>query len=88
MQCNPLIRELLFYEFNTERISTYNDAYKIIAKELNVPYLDVFNHLKNKYIWQTSQAKNDGIHPMHDGYQELARFINSWQIFHEFMRFK
>ena len=84
----PFNSGVALYAFNTERIATYNVAYQQIAKELKVPYLDVFSYLRINPIWEASQAVSDGIHPRHDGYQELGKYINSWTDFHEFMRYR
>lgn len=81
----PFDSGVALYAFNNQRIATYNDAYKSLTLELKIPYLDVFNYLKDNPAWLDSQKSNDGVHPKHKGYKELANYINSWNAFHEFM---
>ena len=69
------------YEFNNSRISSYNKAYQELAVSMNIPYLDIFTPLSANQLWRDSQRSNDGIHPKHLGYQELASLIGSWQPF-------
>jgi lysophospholipase L1-like esterase len=73
------------FEFNNARIAHYNNSYKELADQLDVPYLDVFNTLKSNSIWAASQTMNDGIHPQHDGYKLLANYIQSWAAFQQFI---
>ncbi len=73
------------FEFNNTRIATYNAAYRELAEQLEIPYLDVFNSLKTNRTWIASQTSNDGVHPKHDGYQVLADLIKAWTAFQRFV---
>jgi len=74
------------FEFNSIRIAQYNGAYQKLARELDIPYLDVFNTLKSDPIWIASQTSNDGVHPRQEGYQVLANLIDTWDAFQRFSR--
>ena len=73
------------YHFDNERIASYNNAYKALAIEIQIPYLDIYSFLSTNERWSDSQKSNDGIHPMHKGYQALATYINSWDSFQKFI---
>jgi acyl-CoA thioesterase I len=50
--------------------------------ELHVPFLDVFDRLKESSTWMREIARGDGAHPGRGGYQELAALVNDcpqWQ---------
>jgi lysophospholipase L1-like esterase len=73
------------YQFNNSRISSYSKAYQELATSINIPYLDIFTPLSTNHLWRDSQRSNDGIHPKHLGYQELARIVDSWQPFQKLL---
>jgi lysophospholipase L1-like esterase len=50
-----------------------------LAKELDIPYLDVFSSLVNSSIWLTEAKANDGAHPRAAGYAEFAALVQGWE---------
>ena len=69
----------IFYSFSTTRCADYNAAYKAIAAELDVPYLDVFSILADDDRWAAIQQNDgDGVHPPSTGYDMIAALIEDW----------
>lgn len=53
-------------------------AFDAIARELVVPFLDVFNPLRSSRAWLRDISTGDGAHPGRRGYQALAALVDSW----------
>lgn len=61
-----------------ERIKELDDKYQELCKNLNIPYLSIFNRLVYNEIWKDEVALNDGAHPRDKGYEILADLIKNW----------
>lgn len=61
-----------------ERIKELDRKYYELCKELNIPYLSIFNKLVHDQIWRDEVGLNDGAHPRDKGYEILANFIKNW----------
>ena len=48
------------------------------CREIGVPYLDVFMRLQESGVWILEAAGNDGTHPRATGYAEMAKLVQSW----------
>jgi lysophospholipase L1-like esterase len=69
----------IFYNFSTARCAEYNAAYKDLAAELDVPYLDVFSALAADARWAAVQQDDgDGVHPPGAGYEMIAALVDGW----------
>jgi len=66
------------YDFASERSSQLNDAYAAIAKELNIPYFDLFTALSSDSTWLDAFNGDDGVHPLHFGYAKIAERLTGW----------
>ena len=66
------------YNFNNVRTRALSEAYKSLALELDIPYLDVFDTLAADERWTRAQQKSDGIHAMGEGYERMADLIGAW----------
>ena len=73
------------YHFNNRRIGLYNERYVQLARELDVPYLDLFSKLISSEQWRNSQLSGDGVHPDSRGYAEIASIVLRWQPLKDFM---
>lgn len=63
---------------HNERIKELDHRYYELCKELDIPYLSIFNKLYHDPIWKEEITLNDGAHPRDRGYEILANFIKNW----------
>lgn len=63
---------------HNRRIAVVSGMLNRVAKELEIPYLPVFDLLLRSSVWMEEVGANDGFHPGAAGYTELARLIGSW----------
>lgn len=63
---------------SSSRNAQLSDMFKIAAKELDVPYLDVCTPLSEDPSWTTHYTPGDGVHPMGSGYATIANQIIGW----------
>lgn len=61
---------------NNALTAEYNDAYRLAAAQVSVPYLDLYSGLSADPAWL--ELLVDGIHPGGSGYDRLAEDIGSW----------
>ena len=61
------------------RIETINMSFSYLCKELSIPYLSVFNDLKENSIWLAEITFNDRAHPREKGYSVLAQIVKLWK---------
>ena len=64
--------------FTNERIRETNDAFKAIAAELKVPFLDLFSAFIDDPAWTAEHTKGDSVHPTTAGYAMMAERISAW----------
>jgi lysophospholipase L1-like esterase len=60
------------------RVHELIPGFRAVCRELNIPFLDVFDRLKSSATWTREIAQGDGAHPGRQGYQELAALVNEW----------
>ncbi len=65
--------------FANERVRQTNEAFKEIAAELGVPFLDLFSVLNGDPTWEEPHKKGDSVHPTTTGYAMMAERIGAWQ---------
>lgn len=65
--------------FANERVRQTNEAFKEIAAELGVPFLDLFSVLNGDPTWEEPHKKGDSVHPTTTGYAIMAERIGAWQ---------
>lgn len=61
-----------------QRTHQIDQAYSEHAKELDVPYLSVFQELRESTDWESEIRNFDGAHPQEKGYDQLASMVESW----------
>jgi lysophospholipase L1-like esterase/N-acetylglutamate synthase-like GNAT family acetyltransferase len=61
-----------------ERIDELSRELAKVAREENVPCLDVFTPLMATALWREEAIANDGSHPRSGGYKELAELVTGW----------
>jgi lysophospholipase L1-like esterase len=61
------------------RTAELSQQFALVCRQLNVPYLDVFNPLLDSEIWLHEVAATDGAHPAASGYSQLANLIQNWE---------
>lgn len=66
------------YHFASERVAELNGAYKTIAAELGIPYLDMYARLAEDPAWPGMFEDADGVHPIAAGYEVMAEHISNW----------
>ena len=66
------------YDFSSDRSAQLNDAYAELARELDIPYLDLFTILSSDANWLDAFSGEDGVHPLHSGYAQMAERITGW----------
>ena len=66
------------YAFSRERIGELSTAYANVATELGVPYFDLFDRLNKKPEWFQSFNGTDSVHPMGNGYAQIAQHLSQW----------
>lgn len=78
---NPVINpgKSITFAFDTERTKTLNNAYRELATELNIPYLDMHEAFESTAGWQQTLDEGDGVHPTGDGYQLIAKALTNWK---------
>jgi acyl-CoA thioesterase-1 len=60
--------------------SAYNEAYRGLAAQLDVPYLDVLTPLLVAPAWCADDL-SDGLHPTASGYERLTELVWRWPAF-------
>jgi len=71
------------YDFSSARAAEYSDAYAELARELDIPYLDLFTPLSTEPGWADTFHGDDGIHPLHPGYAMIAERVAGWDAWRE-----
>lgn len=66
------------YSYSCARTAGYNAAYAASAKELGVPYLDVFGALSGDATFMRASRECDGVHVRSAGYGMIARMVGAW----------
>lgn len=64
-----------------QRIAELEPALQSVAWTYNVPFLPVFEKLRQTFEWTKSAAVGDGTHPNTAGYAFLADYIWAWPEF-------
>lgn len=68
------------WHLNQGRMAALNDAFKALAHELKVPYLDLSESLGHDKRWQRAIERGNGIHPNWEGHAALANHIGRWSV--------
>lgn len=63
---------------HNQRIKQLDQALNSTCKQLDIPYLSIFQSLIDEPIWLHEVANYDGAHPRANGYALLAQFIHTW----------
>lgn len=66
------------YRFSNSRQSQYNAAYRDVAADLNIPFLDTHSALLQDPRWMELTQRGDGSNPAGEGYAYVARIISNW----------
>jgi lysophospholipase L1-like esterase len=65
------------------------DAYAHAAKDLEVPFLDLYTPLSTRsftrWRWLRALKSGDGIHPVASGYALMARLIGRWEAWQDWV---
>jgi acyl-CoA thioesterase I len=59
------------------RTADYNLAFRALADELQIPYLDMLSALINDSSWPGRLA--DGLHPAPEGHRKMAQIVGDWE---------
>ncbi len=69
--------------FKNAAIAEIDEIYAHIANAHGVPYLSLYNLLKDDQSYLGSLLDNDGIHPEEMGYIAIADYVSNWTAFRE-----
>ena len=58
------------------RTADYNLAFRALADEQEIPYLDMMSALINDANWP--MLLSDGLHPKPDGHRKMAEIVGAW----------
>lgn len=74
----PPAAELEGRETAFARLEVLSQRYADLARELAIPYLDLFTLTRNNAAWHEAVRRGDGIHPDAAGYALLASHFSEW----------
>lgn len=60
------------------RLEALSQRYAELARELTVPYLDLFALTRDHEVWHAAVKRGDGAHPDAEGYALLAKLVSEW----------
>ncbi|CAA6605535.1 conserved hypothetical protein [Rhodospirillaceae bacterium LM-1] len=73
------------WSLNQGRMAGLNDAYRMLAERLNVPYLDLMATLGRDRRWLRSLDSGNGVHPTSEGHAALANHIGRWSAWRSYL---
>lgn len=73
---SSVLQRDLFYR--NARIAELNARFDAIARNLDIPYLDLFSVLSRDPVYAEAIQSKDGLHPNGAGYDLIARKIATW----------
>lgn len=65
-------------DLRNARLAELSAAYAGVARELGVPYFDLFAELHEDGRWKAAMALGDGVHPPGDGYAIVSGRVGGW----------
>ncbi|HEY9623037.1 MAG TPA: GDSL-type esterase/lipase family protein [Crinalium sp.] len=68
------------------RIADLSAEFARVCKDLNIPYLAIFDALITSQGWMNEVAAQDGAHPYATGYEELAHLVSHWTGWQNFLK--
>jgi len=74
------------YDFRNDRLLALNAAYAAIAREHDVPYLDIATPLSADAAYARAQREGDGMHCSAAGYALIARMVEAWPAWRALLR--
>ncbi|MDA0738813.1 MAG: GDSL-type esterase/lipase family protein [Nitrospirae bacterium] len=63
---------------HNSRIQELSQSFNELASKIDVPFLSVFEPLRQDAIWIQEVGEDDGAHPGAGGYSRLARLVAQW----------
>jgi acyl-CoA thioesterase-1 len=60
------------------RLQLLSQRYAELARELSIPYLDLFSLTRDSDAWHAAVRRGDGVHPDAAGYALLANLVSEW----------
>ncbi|MCP4330922.1 MAG: lipase [Alphaproteobacteria bacterium] len=66
------------YSFHNGRTAELTEVYADVARELEVPFLDLFTALVGEPLYLGSLKAGDGVHPTAAGYSVIAERVDQW----------
>jgi lysophospholipase L1-like esterase len=68
----------IWFEFSNERLLALNSAFKRVASELGIPFLDLATPLSTNASYQRSLVEGDRMHCSGEGYELIAEAVDAW----------
>jgi len=75
----------VFDEDHNRRITRLSEQLALLCETVRVPSLEVFAPLQQINIWQEELTAHDGAHPRAAGSTALARLIEDWFLWREWL---
>jgi lysophospholipase L1-like esterase len=66
------------FDFRNDRLLALNAAFRDVAAELGVPFLDIATHLSASGTYLKSQEEGDRMYCNAAGYAEIAQLVDAW----------
>lgn len=86
MSMQPLrIADTVVFDFKNDRTLELNNRFADLAAEMGVPYLDLFTPLAGDPRWSAALQAGDGVHPVADGYAQMAELVSAWSAWRVWM---
>jgi lysophospholipase L1-like esterase len=60
------------------RIDVLSRRLHLVAEQVAVPFLSVFEPLRQDSVWMSEVSADDGAHPRAEGYARLAALVEGW----------
>ena len=76
---NPMVSGEVTWDMRNADIARYSAAFAVLAREIAIPYLDLFTPLSRSPRYAGALAAYDRVHPADDGYAMIAEHIAAWQ---------
>ena len=73
------------YDFHEERITAFDRSYRQTAKELEIPYVSLYEKLYRSDAFRASLRDGDGLHPSSSGYRLVAEVLRLDRVMQRWM---
>ena len=76
---NPMQTEQALWDMRNDEIARYDAAYAELARDIEIPYLQLFPEYLASPRYAAALLAGDQVHPGDDGYAMIAESIAAWE---------